>query len=211
MNHPWVGLDLDDFGAPIGHNIEEVQVGMLFRYAPENTPPIQRFVANEAYAAEKFGVMPVLSESMRSEIPEQQRSFWLDISAQRFNAEPDAKGQWALPAFFQNLLPESIFRRHVAEEAAIASNDLFGLLAACGKDLPGNVRAVWQELDRHTLDSLVTQNNDALEMTVAAEPFQAAISTQVHTKLSGNRLDSSRPPRLRRRCGTGIDTAHSLQ
>jgi serine/threonine-protein kinase HipA len=170
-----------------------VQAGMLFKYAPENAPPIQRFVVNEAYASEPFGDVPVLSESMRAASPEQQRSFWLDITAQRFNSEQDSKGQWLLPPWFQNLLPEGIFRRHVAEEAKINVNDFFALLAACGKDLPGKVRAVWQELDRQTLARLVTQNNDALEMTVAAEPFQAAISISgVQPKLGVNRTADGR-------------------
>ena len=81
----------------------------------------------------------------------------------------------------------------MAEEAQIASNDFFGLLAACGKDLPGNVRAEWEELDRHTLAHLVTQNNDALEMAVAAEPFQAAISISgVQPKLGVNGTEDGR-------------------
>ena len=170
-----------------------VEVGMLFQYAPEGAAPIQRFVVNEAYASELFGVGPVLSESMRAELPAQQRSFWLDITAAIFNANQDSKGQWLLPPFFQNLLPEGIFRRHVAEEAKIQPNDFFGLLAACGKDLPGNVRAVWQELDRPTLAQLVTQNNDSLEMTVGAEPFQDALSISgVQPKLGVNRLQDGR-------------------
>ncbi len=173
--------------------VGEVQVGMLFKFAPDNVAPIQRFVANEAYAAQAFGAAPVLSESMRADNPEQQRPFWLDITATRFNAERDTKGQWLLPAFFQNLLPEGIFRRHVAEEAKILPNDFFALLAACGKDLPGQVRAVWQDLDRQTLASLVTQNHDALEMTVAAEPFQASISISgVQPKLGVNRTAEGR-------------------
>jgi serine/threonine-protein kinase HipA len=173
--------------------VGDVQVGMLFQFAPENLPPIQRFVANEDYAAQPFGTAPVLSESMRAENPEQQRPFWLDITSRPFNAELDANGQWLLPAFFQNLLPEGIFRRHVAQEAHIAPNDFFLLLTACGKDLPGNVRAVWQQLDRPTLARLVTQNNDALEMTVAAEPFQAAISISgVQPKLGVNRIADGR-------------------
>ena len=173
--------------------VGDVQVGMLFKYAPENVPPVQRFVVNEDYASQAFALAPVLSESMRAASAEQQRSFWLDITARRFNGEQDAKGQWLLPAFFQNLLPEGIFRRHVAEEAQIVASDFFALLAACGKDLPGNVRTVWQALDRQALARLVTQNNDALEMTVAAEPFQAAISISgVQPKLGVNRTEDGR-------------------
>ena len=168
--------------------VGSVQVGMLFKYAPENAPPIQRFVVDESYAYQAFGSTAVLSESMRAASAQQQRSFWLDITAPRFNSAQDGKGQWLLPPFFQNLLPEGVLRRHVAEEAKIDVNDFFAMLAACGKDLPGNVRAVWQDLDRQTLARLVTQSNDALEMTVAAEPFQAAISISgVQPKLGVNR------------------------
>jgi hypothetical protein len=70
--------------------VGDVQVGMLFQFAPENLPPIQRFVANEDYAAQPFGTAPVFSESMRAENPEQQRPFWLDITSRPFNAELDA-------------------------------------------------------------------------------------------------------------------------
>lgn len=168
--------------------IGPVRVGVLFKYAPENAPAIQRFHADEVYAAQAFGASAVLSESMRADDPLQQRSFWLNFANPDFNGRSGPQGEALLPPFFQNLLPEGVFRRHVAEEAGIAVDDYFGLLAACGKDLPGNVTALWEELDREALAGLVTQGQDALEMTVWAEPFQGAMSISgVQPKLGVNR------------------------
>ena len=50
------------------------------------------------------------------------------------------------------------------------------MLAACGKDLPGNVYALPVELSRDELAKYVTQNNDALEMSVTAEPMDEGVS-----------------------------------
>ena len=170
-----------------------LRVGMLFKYAPENAAAIQRFVADEAYAAQPFPAGPVLSESLRADDPLQQRSYWLNLANPDFNGGLGPRGEALLPPFFQNLLPEGIFRRHVAQEAGIDPSDFFSLLAACGKDLPGNVSARWEDLDREALSALVTQGQDALEMTVWAEPFQGAISISgVQPKLGVNRGEDGR-------------------
>jgi serine/threonine-protein kinase HipA len=50
-------------------------------------------------------------------------------------------GRGQLPAFFQNLLPEGALKRHLLERAGLTPNDEIGLLAYCGRDLPGDVRA----------------------------------------------------------------------
>ena len=171
----------------------ERRVGMLFKFALENAAVIQRFVADEAYAVQPFGAGPVLSESMRAEDPLQQRSYWLNLANPDFNGGLGPRGEALLPPFFQNLLPEGIFRRHVAQEARIDPSDFFSLLAACGKDLPGNVSARWEDLDRAALNGLVTQGQDALEMSVWAEPFQGAISISgVQPKLGVNRGEDGR-------------------
>jgi serine/threonine-protein kinase HipA len=48
--------------------------------------------------------------------------------------------------------------------------------AACGKDLPGNVYALPVELSRDEMAHYVTQDNDALEMSVTAEPLEEGVS-----------------------------------
>src|SRR5690606_36731241 len=80
------------------------------------------------------------------------------------------------PAFFQNLLPEGVFRDHIAQLRRCASNDYFELLAACGMDLPGNIYALPANISRAELGYYVTQNADALEMTVTAEPLEEGVS-----------------------------------
>ena len=113
---------------------------------------------------------------------------WLDYTNPIFNGEVGSRGEKLLPAFFQNLLPEGVFRNHVADQAKINPADHMAMLAACGNDLPGNVRAKWRDISRNQLQQLVTQNNDALEMTVWAEPFQDAIAMSgVQPKLAVNR------------------------
>lgn len=164
------------------------RVGMLFEFAPENAEPIIRFAVDEAYAREAFAAEPVLSESFRAAEPAQQQSFWLNRVAPGFNSVRGMRGDTQLPAFFQNLLPEGTFRKHVADAAGIDPSSNFSMLAACGKDLPGAVTAEWENIGKAALQDLVTQGQDALEVTVWSEPFQDAISISgVQPKLGVNR------------------------
>lgn len=169
------------------------RVGILFEFSPENVQPIMRFAVDESYARQRFGSEPVLSESYRAADPSQQQSYWLDRVSPAFNLVLGAKGDLQLPTFFQNLLPEGVFRKHVANEAKIDQKDNFRMLAACGKDLPGAVTAEWENIGRDALQNLITQGQDALEVTVWAEPFQDAISISgVQPKLGVNKNDQGR-------------------
>lgn len=164
------------------------RVGILFEFSPENVEPVIRFAVDEAYAREPFGLEPVLSESYRAADPAQQQSFWLNRISPDFNRVIGSKRDVQLPAFFQNLLPEGVFRKQVADTAGIDPSDHFRMLAACGRDLPGAVTAEWENIGRGALQNLVTQGQDALEFTVWAEPFQDAISISgVQPKLGVNR------------------------
>lgn len=152
------------------------RIGCLFKYEQPGLPSILRFAADEAYARLGWDAADVLSESMRAQDPAQQQSFWLDMTRPEFNTVRGSKGDEQLPPFFQNLLPEGVFRRFVADEAHIDPLDHMAMIAACGKNMPGAVTAEWEDLPRATLQRLVTQNQDALEATVWAEPFQDALS-----------------------------------
>jgi serine/threonine-protein kinase HipA len=152
------------------------RLGCLFKYTQTGSSPIFRFAADEAYARLAWDTADVLSESMRSQDPAQQHSFWLDVTRPEFNAVLGRKGDYQLPTFFQNLLPEGVFRRFVAEEAQIDPTDHMGMIAACGKNLPGAVTAEWEDISRTALQRLVTQSQDAIEASVWAEPFQSALS-----------------------------------
>jgi serine/threonine-protein kinase HipA len=173
--------------------VGDTRVGELFRYAPPNSPPVIRFVANEAYAATPPASAVVLSESMRAEQPEQQRAIWHDVLNPLFNGVIGTHGDFQLPPWFQGLLPEGIFRNHVADAAGCDPLDHFRMLIACGLDLPGAVTAKWEPLPRLALQRLVTQNQDALEMTVSAEPVQDAVSISgVQPKVAVTRDESGR-------------------
>lgn len=164
------------------------RIGCLFKYLQPGLPTILRFAADEAYARLFWDEADVLSESMRAEDPAQQQSFWLDVTRPEFNAVVGSKGDYQLPPFFQNLLPEGAFRRFVAEEAAIDPLDHMGMIAACGKNMPGAVTAEWEDIPRSTLQRLVTQNQDALEASVWSEPFQDALSISgVQPKIGVNK------------------------
>ena len=164
------------------------RMGCLFKYQQPGLPPILRFAADEAYARLFWDEADVLSESMRAEDPAQQQSFWLDVTRPEFNAVTGSKGDHQLPPFFQNLLPEGAFRRFVAEEAQIDPMDHMGMIAACGKNMPGAVTAEWEEISRDTLQRLVTQQQDALEASVWSEPFQGALSISgVQPKIGVNK------------------------
>ena len=145
-------------------------IGKLFRFANGTASPIIRFVADDAFAQDPN--QATVSVSMRAGDPSQQQAFWSDITAQPFNG---ADGR--LPAFFQNMLPEGVFRDHLAHERGCRPDDHFAMFAACGLDLPGAIKALpSQSLSRSDLQRLITQNNDALEMSVTADPLPLGVS-----------------------------------
>ncbi len=151
------------------------RIGVLFQYAPEGAPMINRFVADPAFIERDDA--PLVSLSFLAASTREQHLFWQDFNNPAFNGALSKDRQsWLLPAFFQNLLPEGVFRDQIAEARHCAPNDHFELLAACGKDLPGNVYALPVELSRDELGRYVTQNADALEMTVTADPLDEGVS-----------------------------------
>lgn len=77
----------------------------------------------------------IFSVSMRARDPAQQASLWKDVAAPVFNG---ADGR--LPDFFQNMLPEGVFRTQLAHERGCREDDHFAPFAACGLDLPGAAR-----------------------------------------------------------------------
>ncbi len=152
----------------------EQRVGVLFQYPVAADTVITRFVADEAFIQMKNA--PALSISYLANSPEEQSLFWRDVQATVFNGQFSAQSGWLLPAFFQNLLPEGVFRDHVAQLRGCDPNDHFELLAACGKDLPGRVMALPVELSRSDLARYVTQGQDALEMSVTADAMEEGVS-----------------------------------
>ena len=138
--------------------------GKLFQYAD-----LCRFVAEPAVVAEPPS--QVMSLSMLATDRAAQSALWRDLKNPLFNAQ-DGK----LPAFFQNLLPEGVLRTHIAQLRGCRDDDHFELLAACGGDLPGAVSARPVNVDRATLQRLVTQDQDALEMSVVELPMPQGIS-----------------------------------
>ena len=145
--------------------------GQLFQFGD-----LCRFVALPGLGLR--GDEPVLSLSMLAQRPvaavaatgvlslapaAAQAALWADVQNPLFNAQGGR-----LPAFFQNLLPEGVLRSHIAQLRGCREDDHFELLAACGGDLPGAVRALPIEPDRALLQRLVTQDQDALEMSVTA-------------------------------------------
>lgn len=151
------------------------RIGLLFQFAPDAGAMINRFVADEDVARDPN--LPIVSLSWRAQSPQEQVVFGRDVYSQAFNGKLAKDGQsWFLPAFFQNLLPEGVFRNQLAWARKCEPNDHFELLAACGKDLPGNIYALPIELSRIELGRLITQNADALEMTVTADPLEDGVS-----------------------------------
>lgn len=154
---------------------KQLRVGVLFQYAIPGADVINRFVADEAF----IGLVnqPVLSTAFSAATPAQQQSFWRDVQSAPFNGRYSSQSKaWLLPAFFQNLLPEGVFRDHIAQLRGCEPNDHFEMLAACGRDLPGNVYALPVELSRDELTRYVTQQGDSLEMSVTADPLEDGVS-----------------------------------
>jgi serine/threonine-protein kinase HipA len=161
------------------------RIGVLFQYplAPDQT--VNRFVADEEFLNDPN--QETLSLSMRAGDPDAQAALWKAYAGPLLNGTLSKKAErgWLLPAFFQNLLPEGPLRSRIAEMRGCDPEDQFELLAATGKDLPGDVHALPAQLSRDPLARYITQNNDALEMSVVDEPMEDAISVSgVQAKLA---------------------------
>lgn len=164
----------------LGIFVGKQRVGVLFQYpltedaSRDDGAVINRFVADDDFI--NLAAPPVLSTAFLADTPEEQAVLWRDIKSVPFNGRFSNKNQWLLPSFFQNLLPEGVFRDHVAKLRECSPTDHFEMLAACGKDLPGNVYALPVELSRDDMAWYVTQNQDSLEMSVVAEPMEEGVS-----------------------------------
>lgn len=143
----------------------ERMVGHLFKYGD-----IIRLAVDPDYSNDR--ARPMLSLSFQAADPAQTPALLMDPLASILNSP----GNGRLPAFFQNLLPEGILRKHIAMERKCDEDDHFELLAACGGDLPGNVSAVPAKSDKALTARLVTQNSDSVEMTVIDDPLEDGIS-----------------------------------
>ncbi len=158
----------------LGIYLGTLRVGVLFQYASAGAAVINRFEADVAFR--NLRDAPLISLSYLAESPEQQQALWASIASAPFNGRYSAANGWLLPSYFQNLLPEGVFRDHVAALRQCDPKDHFEMLAACGKDLPGNIYALPVELTRDELAHYVTQDQDALEMSVTADPLDEGVS-----------------------------------
>lgn len=175
-------------------------VGHLFLYGEDQPNGVLRFVPADAYAGDD--ARPVLSLLYTDETAPETRLHLQDIAAAEFNGRrqangPASKARFApmlLPAWFQNLLPEGAFRKHIAEIRGCAETDYFELLAACGADLPGAVFAVpVRDASADLMKRLVTQDQDALEASVVQIALVEGISLSgVQPKLGVNKDDEGR-------------------
>lgn len=167
--------------------------GKLFQYAD-----LCRFVAEAEIVVDPPA--EILSLSMLASDPATQSALWSDVKNPLFNAQG---GQ--LPSFFQNLLPEGVLRSHIAQLRGCHESDHFELLAACGGDLPGAVSARPVSVDRSTLQRLVTQDQDALEMSVVELPMPQGISVSgVQPKLGLRRQGGRYVARTRAGASTRV-------
>lgn len=142
------------------------EVGSLFAMDDGRT----YFRFDDAYAHDKN--RPLLSLSFQGNTEAETVAQLLDPGL------PSTHGAGAgrLPVFFRNLLPEGMLRKHLLQEGGIVDSDELGLLAYCGEDLPGDVRALGESLDDRQLGRLVTQGRDSYEMSSHQLPTPGAVS-----------------------------------
>jgi serine/threonine-protein kinase HipA len=180
----------------LGGKADADRAGVLFQYRLAKDTVTTRFVADDAFAARAQA--PTLSASLLAADSAAQKTLWSDLGSTPLNGKYSSRGGWLLPAFFQNLLPEGVFRDHIAELRKCEPKDHFEMLAACGKDLPGNVYALPVELTRDELERYVTQKHDALEMTVTADPLEEGVSLSgVQPKLAVTKVEGRYVARTR--------------
>lgn len=153
-------------------------VGILFQYG-QGANAITRLLPDATYWND--AAAPVLSWAAHTSSEADRMAFWRNPETQGFFNGSNG----LLPCFFQNLLPEGPLRRHLEQLRGCDRDDHFEILAACGTDLPGNVYVSPVDLNRSQVAGIVTQNNDALEASVVAEPMAEATSLSgVQPKLS---------------------------
>ena len=144
-------------------------VGQLFQFG-EGASAITRLVPDRSYWT--LDDMPVLAQFAVQENPDDRFKFVLEAALQPFfNGEGEA-----LPPFFQNMLPEGPLRTHLESIGDLDKGDDFALLSMCGTDLPGAVYVAPADMTRESIARVVTQNNDALEMSVSPMPLPEATS-----------------------------------
>lgn len=148
-----------------------VLCGKLFRFDNGSSSVLTRFVPDTSFV--QSDAQGTLSLSMRADDAQQQIAFWNDVTH-----NPALNGlDGRLPVFFQNMLPEGLFRTQLAQERGCNENDHFAIFAACGRDLPGAITAMpAHQVTRDELAKLVTQGHDSLEMSVTADPLPLGVS-----------------------------------
>ncbi|AEG93714.1 type II toxin-antitoxin system HipA family toxin [Ramlibacter tataouinensis] len=158
--------------------LRDEPVGLLFQYG-EGPGAIARLRPLESFW--RRSAPPVLSWATLTAGEAERDAFWAGHATQRFFNGQDGR----LPAFFQNMLPEGLLRRHLAQLRGCREDDHFEILATCGADLPGAVYARPAQLVRDEVERIVTQGHDALEVAVTAEPVAEATSLSgIQPKLS---------------------------
>jgi serine/threonine-protein kinase HipA len=167
-------MNVKALGIFLGGKDAAQRIGVLFQYQLSADTVTTRFVADEPFAADPQARL--LSTGLKAADPHSQRALWAQVTSRLLNGRFSTRNGWMLPAFFQNLLPEGVFRDHIAQLRGCDPKDHFEMLAACGKDLPGFVYALPVELDRDELAQYITQGQDALEMSVTAQPLDEGVS-----------------------------------
>ncbi|MCW5655586.1 type II toxin-antitoxin system HipA family toxin [Hydrogenophaga sp.] len=150
-------------------HLEQRLVGVLFQYG-QGANAITRLQPEPGFWLDPQA--PVLSWSARFADAADRATFVAQHAVQPFF---NGQGE-RLPTFFQNLLPEGPLRRHLEQLRGCAPDDHFDLLAMCGDDLPGAVRATPSAQSRLATAAIVTQHQDALEASVVDDPVAGAVS-----------------------------------
>lgn len=148
-------------------------VGHLFRIETGGASPVMRFVADSEFA--RLQDAPCLSLSMM-DTPETQAAVWADTGNPLFNGNESTRYGTLLPAFFQNMLPEGVFRDQVAALRGCQAFDHFEMLAACGIDLPGAVRAIPGKLSQDEVARLLMNNREPIEVEIVSSPMDDGVS-----------------------------------
>lgn len=115
---------------------------------------------------------PVMGHYGRQQNATDRELFLADAAQQDFF---NGTGE-RLPPVFQNLLPEGPLRKHLEQLRGCTPGDHMDILAMCGDDLPGNVYAFPTKDGHDRMAAVVTQGNDALEMSVIDQPLAGATS-----------------------------------
>ena len=119
--------------------------GLLCQYEVTDSEKVTTFIADQAFVnLMAKPTAPTLSLSLTPGSPASAPAFFADYASKRLAGRYSERNGWLLPPFWQNLLPEGVFRDRVAEMRGCDPKDHMEMLSLGAKPITGKPQVVRQ-------------------------------------------------------------------